>query len=273
MRILVLRVPTSDGELAADRLWSAGARAVEEIATDDDGPTVVLRTVLAGSDDMSLVRIGETPPTWNIEFVDAEDAPTEAWRDHVAPIEVHPGLILRPAWLVPVGRPGTLEIAIEPGGSFGLGDHPTTRLSAAAVDRLVRPGDRVLDVGTGSGVLAIIAARRGASTVTAIDIAEAAREATDANAARNGVADLVRAATTPVHEIGGVFDLVVANILAPALVGLAEELRRLTAPHGSLVVSGILADRHDHVLEALAPMRLIERSVADGWAAVELRHG
>ncbi len=130
----------------------------------------------------------------------------------------------------------------------------------------------VLDVGCGTGVIAVMAALVGASDVRAVDVASAAVEATRDNAARNGVADQVEVDTTPAAGLDGSFDLVVANILAPTLIELADDLRRLTALDGRLVISGILADRHDHVLAALAPMVVVHSDVLDGWAAVTLCH-
>jgi ribosomal protein L11 methyltransferase len=165
-------------------------------------------------------------------------------------------------------------VAIEPGGAFGLGNHPTTRLSAAAVERLTGEGSgvtSVLDVGCGSGVLAIIAAARGATRVIAIDIAEAAREATVANAAANGVGHLVEASTDALAQIDGACDLVLANILAPTLIALAPELQRVLAPDGALVISGVLDGGYDHVIVALAPLRVVRVDVLEGWAALELR--
>jgi ribosomal protein L11 methyltransferase len=270
MRLLQISVPESQAELAADRLWGAGAGAVEELAGPND--RTLLRTVLAEDDGVSLGRLGQLPDLWEVSFDEAEDRPAQTWRQHAQPITVNEALVLRPAWLPSRADEGVVEIVIEPGASFGLGDHPTTRLSADATWRLVQTGDRVLDVGCGSGVLSIIAARRGAVEIVAIDIAEAARQATDDNAARNGVGDRIVASTTPVGGIDGTFDLVLANILAPALLAMSGDLRRLTSPDGSLVLSGILAARHDHVLAALRPMRVIATFELDGWAAVELRH-
>jgi ribosomal protein L11 methyltransferase len=129
----------------------------------------------------------------------------------------------------------------------------------------------VLDVGCGTGVIAVMAAMSGAGAVRAVDVASAAVEATRDNAVRNGV--VVEVDTASVGELEGEFDLVVANILAPILVELAVDLRRLTAPNGHLVVSGILAEHHEHVLAALAPMTVERTDTLDGWAAVTLRHG
>ncbi|MEO6653923.1 MAG: 50S ribosomal protein L11 methyltransferase [Ilumatobacteraceae bacterium] len=273
MRAIAVRVPTADAELAADRLWVAGASAVEELAID--GASVELRTVLGSDDAVARRRLGTVPSSWRVVFVDVDDTPAESWRAFAEPIVVGRRLEITPAWLAPAPRPGVLSIAIEPAGSFGLGDHPTTRLSAGAVDRLTMAGDRVLDVGCGSGVLSIVAACRGAARIVAIDVSEAAREATVANAAANGVLDRVEASTTPIGEIVGNFELVVANILAPTLVAMADHLVRLTAPDGHLVISGVLSGRYDHVVDALAPMRVVSEEHLDGWSAVVLRpqHG
>lgn len=270
MRIVELTVPREAAELAADRLWAAGGRAVEERDAGDG--LVELRTSLGSDDVAARARLGEIPPDWSLGFVEDDPRPAETWREFARPIVVGEHLVIRPAWHEAAGRPDGLEVAIEPGGSFGLGDHPTSRATAAVVDDLTGPGQHVLDVGCGSGVLAIVAAMRGAARVVAIDIAETAREATEDNARRNGVADVVEASTIALGDIDGRFDLVVANILAPTLVALAPDLRRVTAEHGRLVVSGVLTGGYDHVVAALAPMSVVASRDVDGWSAVTLAH-
>lgn len=268
MRMLQIAVPPDDADVAADRLWQAGAQAVEEIVLSDGRSGV--RTVLAADDAVSAARLGPLPSGWLLEWVEVPDEPSETWRGFVAPIEVGERIVVRPAWLPEIAD-GRVEIAIEPGGSFGLGDHPTTRLTAAAVARLTTPGCSVLDVGCGSGVLAILAARLGASRVDGIDIADAAVEATRDNAGRNGVDDRVVPSSTSIGEVAGTYDLVLANVLAPVIVAMADDLRRVLAPGGALVVSGILAETHDHVLDALGPLVPVRTDVMGVWAAVELR--
>ncbi len=272
MRVVQLTVPTGDGELAADRLWAAGAQAVEEI--DDDPAICVLRTVLAEADAQSSARLGHLPEHWVVSFVDVDERPAQTWREFAQPIHVSPTLIIRPAWQDPVEAAGlgVLEVPIEPGAAFGLGDHPTTRLCAAAVERHAPAARSLLDVGCGTGVLGVIAALLGVPRVDAIDIAEAAVEATIDNAVRNGVSAAVTVSTTSIDEVTDSYDVVVANILAPALVTMAEGLRTATAHDGVLVLSGLLTDRFDHVVAALQPMRLSRVHTLDGWVALELAH-
>lgn len=270
--VTVLTVPVADAELAADRMMVAGAFAVEERVAADG--RAELRGQLADSLPVAVERLGALPGGWEVRIDEVDATPAETWREYAQPIPIVDGLILRPAWLPPSGG-GATEISVEPGAAFGLGDHPTTRLCAAAVWRLVPdvpdPID-VLDVGCGTGVLAVTAVVRGAARAFGIDIAEAAVPATRENAAANGVSERVGVSTAPLTDVEGTFRLVLANILAPTLVALAADLRRVTAPDGRLVISGILADRHAHVLAALSPMVVVRTDELEGWAAVELVH-
>jgi ribosomal protein L11 methyltransferase len=272
VRVTVLTVPAADAELGADRMMTAGAFAVEERALP--GGRVELRGQLADALPVATTRLGVLPDGWEVRIDEVDATPAETWREHAERVVVCDGLVLRPAWLPPAGG-GATELEIEPGAAFGLGDHPTTRLCASAVWRLVpdlASPVEVLDVGCGTGVLGIAGVVRGAARATGIDIADAAVPVTLDNAARNGVADRVEVSTALLADVAGTYRLVLANILAPALVALADDLRRVTAPDGRLVISGILAGRHDHVLAALAPMAVVRTDELDGWAAVELAH-
>jgi ribosomal protein L11 methyltransferase len=212
--------------------------------------------------------------SWTCRTVTLDESVADSWRRHAAPITPAPGVVIVPAWLAgSVATGGMSPILIDPGAAFGMGDHPTTQLTLRALIAELAARSvpaSVLDVGCGSGVLAIAAAQRGARPVVAIDIAAAAVEATDANARANGVADVVSASSTPLAEVTGEFDVVLANLLAPALIDLSADLRRVVAAGGVLVVSGILVDRHAHVLEALAPLVPMATACQDGWAAVTL---
>ena len=289
MKALVISIPSrapQDIELASDQLWQLGVRAIEERSVGD---RIELWTAV-GESDSAIARastgLGDRW-AWRTEDVNVEIG--EAWRDFAGPTWVNSDLVVVPAWQEHslVGERGErgergegegdpVVLRIEPGAAFGLGDHPTTELSLRALASLLsaQPPQQlaVLDVGCGTGVLAIAAVRLGADPVRAVDVASAAVEATTANALLNGVADQWNVDTVPAAELHGTYDVVVANILAPVLVRLADDLRRLTASGGHLIISGILADSHDHVLEALAPMSVVHSEVLDGWIAVTLRH-
>ena len=272
MRAFVVTVRVDEIDVASDRLWQLGVRAIEERADAIDIGRVELWTAV-GDEPIAIERaaqaLGERGPH---RVVDVVDETTNAWREFAGPMWVDDGLVVVPAWQQHSFDDGVRSIAIEPGAAFGLGDHPTTLLSLRAARRHLGIGASVLDVGCGTGVIAVMAALLADSTVRAIDVASAAIEATIDNAARNGVADRIVADTTPAADLEGSHHLVVANILAPVLVELAADLRRLTAPDGHLVVSGILAERHAHVLGALEPMVVERTDTLDGWAAVTLRH-
>lgn len=265
MRAFVVSVRPEDAEVASDALWGLGVVAIEERGTADGG--VELWTSLGDTDPTTI----DWPPHWPWRLVEVDEGVADTWREFAAPIVVQPDLVVRPAW-VPYQPPdGTTVLHIEPGSTFGMGDHPTTLLSLRALRRLVTPGCTVLDVGCGSGVLAIGACVFGAASAVGIDIAPAAVPVTEANAAANGVADRVSVSTTLLGDVAGTYDVVMANILAPTLVALAGDLRRVVAPGGALVISGILATAHEHVLQALAPLQVVATDEMDGWVAVTLR--
>jgi len=161
-------------------------------------------------------------------------------------------------------------LAIDPGRSFGSGAHPTTRLVLAELEGLVTTGSRVVDLGCGSGVLAIAARLLGAGHVLAIDTDPAAVEATTANCRRNGVDVTVLAGSLPPDPHGGRYDVVAANIGANTLIGLAPRLLRWG---GVLVLSGFFADRAGEVAEAYERLGATARNTvsdADGWTALTL---
>lgn len=268
--MLVVSVPATDAELASDALWALGVVAVEERPVGD-GEIVELHTSL-GEDHESVTRAAEAfPARWRWHLHEVDDSVADTWREHASPTWVAQDLVVVPAWVPFDDVPNTTAVRIEPGATFGLGDHPTTVLTLRAMREALWPGSSVLDVGCGSGVLGVTALLLGAATCDAIDIAPAAVPVTTANAVANGVADRVHASTQTLDELDGPYDVVVANILAPALIALAPELERLVAPSGVLVISGVLDGRFDHVLQALAPLHPTSTTTRDGWAAVTLR--
>jgi ribosomal protein L11 methyltransferase len=267
MLAFVVTASATDADVAADLLWQLGVRAIEERPSSTDG-VVELWTAVGDEPDAIERAQAMLAGRFESRTVEVDEVAADTWRDHARPMWVDDGLVIVPAWWTePVESSG---VVIEPAGAFGLGDHPTTMASLRALRRLRVGGRTLLDVGCGTGVVAVAAAVTGAAHVRAVDIASAAVEATRANAARNRVAVVVDA--TPCSALEGTYSIVVANILAPTLVELAGDLRRLTAPDGHLVVSGILVRRHDHVLAALSPMRVEHSIELDGWVALTLCH-
>jgi ribosomal protein L11 methyltransferase len=272
---LIVTVPAGEVELASDALWALGVAAVEErdpTGTPTEDHFVELWTSL-GDDHDAVAQAAEAfPARWRWHTVELDESVSESWRAHAVPTWVERDVVVVPSWLEPAIGDDVLRIDIDPGAAFGLGDHPTTVLSMRLLRHTWWTDATVLDVGCGSGVLGILAAKLGAPYVQAIDISAAAVDATRRNAERNGVAAVIDVSGAALADVTEAFPIVVANILAPTLVELAPDLRRLVAPGGALIISGVLTAAHGHVLEALAPMRAVETITRDGWAAVLLRH-
>lgn len=271
--------PETDVELVADRLWGLGVAGIEERLA---GPgRAMLRSSLGedrGDVEMRLssVRLGLDDIEIAFEVVD--ESVGDSWRDHVRAIDIDDGLRILPNWLTEMSD--VLTLRIEPGATFGLGDHPTTRACLLALRRHLVRGDSVLDVGCGSGVLGIASLVCGAGSAIGIDINPAVDTVSRFNADRNGVAARWQVLVSDVDDalvhdlltrrpLG--YQIVVANILAPVLVAIAPHLRRLLAPGGTLILSGVLTGRYDHVLAAVADLRTLDCIDIDGWTAIVLR--
>jgi ribosomal protein L11 methyltransferase len=266
-------VPEADEELAADRLWQLGVEAVG-IGQVVDGQVELWTSV--GATEESIQRaVDRLDPSWGWRTADVV-APVETWREHVGPTWYGATGVIVPRW-----QAGELDVGldvlvtlIEPASSFGLGDHPTTRLSLGVLTDYLADHDAssVLDVGCGSGVLGIVAAQRGVERIRATDISAGAVEATVANAQLNGVIDHIEVDMAELSTISERYAVVVANILAPVLISMAADLRRLTADDGVLMISGVLGADHQHVLDALAPMHVEHTTIDAGWASILLTH-
>ena len=231
MLVLVLTAPPDEVEIAADHLWSLGVVAVEERTTADG--VVELWTSLGDDTAAAADAIDGFSPGWQWRWETVDEAVADTWREFAAPVWVDDDLVVCPAWVpTPEGiDPGTTVVHIEPGATFGLGDHPTTRLSMLAVRRVLadREGATLLDVGCGSGVLAVGAVLFGAATAVGIDIAPAAVPTTLDNAIRNGVDDRVRVSTMPLAEVEGSYEEAARCSDQLALLRKQEEARRVQA--------------------------------------------
>ena len=206
-----------------------------------------------------------------------------AWRQHVRVMRIGRRIVIRPTWRRHRRAPDDVVIAMDPGMAFGTGLHPTTRLCLAGIEGwadggLLAPeggpgaGARFLDVGCGSGVLAVAAGLLGAGDLVGVDTDPIAIEATLANARRNGIAGRLRAWVGSLPTGVGPFDLVAANLVASVLVALAPQLRDELRPGGRLLASGIFTDREGEVRTAFEAtgMVVLGRSVEGDWVALDV---
>lgn len=195
----------------------------------------------------------------------------EAWKQHYRPLAIGERLLVLPAWMQ-METGGRIPIRIEPGMAFGTGVHPTTQLSLQLLEAYVQPGNSVIDIGCGSAILAIAAAKLGAAPVVAVDIDAQALDNARYNARLNGV-DIEIGVGSVGEVLAGRFglrqaDVVVANILAPVLIRLLEaDLAGLLKQGGVLILSGILAEQEGEMRASLetAKLQIIEECRIEDW--------
>lgn len=199
------------------------------------------------------------------------------WKQYFKPFAVGEKFIIKPSWETCDNPDGRIVLEIDPSSSFGTGTHNTTQLCICELERLVKQGDRLLDMGCGSGILSIAARLLGASDIGAADIDPNAVNIARENAEKNGfelttyVGD-VTGDTALDEQIGGGYDIIVANIVADVIMGMQEILKRKLKDDGTLIVSGIIAPRADEVQESLlgAGFVLQNRQQSGDWVAMTL---
>lgn len=198
----------------------------------------------------------------------------ERWKEH-ATVQRIGRVVIVPSWLEHERAEGEVAITLDPGMAFGTGLHPTTRGCLALLQEVAPMPARVLDVGSGSGILALAALRLGAATAVALDTDPEAVRATRANADANGLGERLEArAGTLDHEATERYPLILANLVAVILVELAPRLAAHLAPDGTLLASGIIAPRADEVLAAMAAAGLqpARRLDDEDWVSLALMH-
>ena len=220
-------------------------------------------------------EVDEGPATISCSEIQDEDW-SENWKQYFHTEKPGSIIVIKPTWEEYEASPDDIVVEMDPGAAFGTGTHPTTSMCIRELEELVRGGMRVFDVGTGSGILAIIAARLGATDVAAVDYDKTALKVARENIDQNQVQDVITLGQSDLlKQVDGKADLIIANIIADIIIRLFDELEAHLEPDGTLLASGIIADRVADVTEsALAHGFVIDKVIEEkGWAAMRIRLG
>jgi ribosomal protein L11 methyltransferase len=263
---LAVRAPSEAAEPVLGALLELTPAGVEQV----DGQGFVEFAVYGAPGELPSLPAGEASVggvTVQVRSQQVPDDWRERWKRFHAPVLVGGRLYVRPPWEQAAVRPGVAEVVIDPGQAFGTGSHPTTRLCLELLLDLESRGS-LADLGCGSGVIAIAAAKLGFDPVVAVDADRAAIETT----ARNAHANAVRLARMERMDLRRcappAADVMVANLVRPLLLGVAE---LLAPPPSRLIASGLLEHEVDEVVAAFAPLSETARLTGQGWSAVLLR--
>ena len=254
-------IPRAKVEIASAQLFELGCcGVVEEDISDGVRLTAYFETV----QDKADIRQALASYEYCFEQVPDTDW-TLAWRSFFQPVYPTPRMAICPPWNRVPDPPGGFTIAIDPQMAFGTGHHETTSLALLGLEKKIKSGNRVLDVGTGSGILSIAAVKLGAAKVMAVDIEAPAIENARANCVLNGVDAQVVLMQCSADRVSGIFDVVVANIISSILLPMIPELAERLHPAGYAILGGILDRECEAFCTALDRVNLvIDEMLEDG---------
>jgi len=281
-------------ELFASHGFNQGVAIEEAFTQDPDGdnfavdPTrpVIVRTFLNVADvapqtieeiRQALWHLGRLRSISDLRVTERQEEDwANAWKEHYSVHRVGRRVLVKAPWHDYQPAPDEIVVELDPGMAFGTGLHPSTQLAMLGIEDELKPGDRLLDVGTGSGVLATAAALLGASAVDGVDIEPVAVRSARENAHRNGVGTEVHIEQGSVGDgepFQGEYDLVVANILARILIELASSLTKAVRPGGTLILGGIIDVKEAAVREKFneVGLKLVRREECEDWVSLVLR--
>ena len=254
----------------------------DNFAVDSNGP-VIVRTFINAADvepgtvetvRQSLWHLGRLRTIGDLTVTErAEEDWANAWKAHYSVHRAGNRVLVRAPWHDYRAAGDEVVVELDPGMAFGTGLHPSTQLSMIAVEDFLQPGDRLLDVGIGSGILSTGAALLGASAVDGVDVEPVAVRSSRENAERNGVGAIIRVeqgSVGPGEPFQGEYDLVVANIIARILIELSPALVRAVRPGGILILGGIIDIKEDLVQEAFAELGMVleRRDTREDWVVL-----
>ncbi len=260
-----------DGDnLAVDLSMPVSVRTYLPAESIDAG---TIDAIKAGLRSLGMIRpVGEL----RIESRQEEDW-ANTWKEHYRPVKVGLRTVVRPPWQPYDAKGDEIVVVLDPGMAFGNGTHQTTRLALVGLETTIEPGMSVFDAGTGSGILAIAAAKLGASLVDGVDIDPVSVRTANENVERNELDVPVRlevGSLVPGEPFDGEqYDLVLANIIARILTELSDGIVGRVKPGGILVLSGIIEDREASTLEAYEryPLDMLERRQEADWISIVYR--
>lgn len=247
--------------------WNAGPVVVRAYLPVDDQLWDKKRRIEQAFWHLGQIRPVPAPAFRTVAEVDW----AEAWKERLDVLRIGRHIVIRPSWRVYAPEPEDVVIELDPGMAFGTGLHPTTQMCLVALEELNPPGASVLDVGTGSGILAIAGAKLGAERVLAVDNDPVAVKTARDNVAANGVQDIVRVARGSLADVSGSYDLVVVNILAKVIVEMAHTgLATRVRAGGTLIATGIIDDQSAKVVAALEQngLSLVEQRQVEDWVCL-----
>lgn len=266
--------------------------AVTEFSVDDDGSGTVLQAFVEKdfADEQAVTALKEQISSYGAEIAEIFSCPVpivsadiiensdwaENWKAHFKPFAIVDGLVIAPTWEPYSPQEGEQVIVMDPGMAFGTGHHATTRLCLEIMmdADVVSSGSRVLDVGTGTGILAMAALLQGASLAVAIDNDEEAVRASRTNAERNNLAQRMDVSGTPLGRIEAGFDLVIANIVHDILVELSEHLAEAACEGGHVLLSGLIdGEQSTNLIRVFEQkgFQLKQQQSDDPWCALLLQ--
>ncbi len=274
-----VRASPEEAQLLSSDAWDLGATGIEErdhttidraSSADvfDEHTLLVISFADFDSAEAALEHFSDYQP--ELVVLEGDDWRDE-WKKYFEPSRVSGRLCLQPPWKSWPAEDGDVVLTIDPGRAFGTGLHETTRLVLKEIEQTIEGGERVLDVGCGSGILAIAALRLGASEALCIDNDPEVIPIAKENAEINEVGDKLASAPTAIEDVTGSFDHVYANIQAHVLIPMADALRARVADDGVLVLSGVLEEYAEGVERAYQPWRCIRRHRQNEWVALVMK--
>lgn len=194
-----------------------------------------------------------------------------AWKKYYKPFRLSDHIVIKPSW-EDFKQPGNdIVIEMDPGMAFGTGTHETTRMCAMLIEKYIKKDDAVIDIGCGTGILSIVAAKLGASGITAVDVDEVAVRVTRDNCRMNGTNDVVSASVGTLLDIKKLkADLIVANIIADVIIDISKDLAYYLKPDGLFITSGIIKERKQQVIDEYQKhgFEMIESMEISEWVAI-----